>query len=109
MRLRLLWLAGLLVGLGHAQRTNTHRRILHGMAPPPPYGVHSASLDELLNTTTGTDLMHRPPLPPALTGPFPPGILDESIKPSHMPPVRISVPARVCHHRPNEVGRALAV
>lgn len=68
--------------------------MLDGMAPPPPYRVHSASLDDLIGTTTGTDIMHRPPLPPAMTGPFPPGSMD-AIKPSHMPPVRISVPARV--------------
>ena len=84
-----LWLALMLVGMGHAQRAETYRRMLDGSAPPPPYRVHSASLDDLIGTTTGTDIMHRPPLPPAMTGPFPPGSMD-SIKPGHMPPVRTS-------------------
>jgi len=85
-----LWLALLLVGMGHAQRAETYRRMLDGSAPPPPYRVHSASLDDLIGTTTGTDIMHRPPLPPAMTGPFPPGSMD-SIKPGHMPPVTETV------------------
>jgi hypothetical protein len=85
---RQCWLVlGVLVGVGHAQGMGRHRRLLNGDDAPPGY-MHE---DSVLDSVGSGISMHRPPLPPAMTGPFPPGSMD-SLKGDgfHMlpPPVR---------------------